>query len=238
MDIKQRVVGAIVLVALAIIFIPMVLEKPHQDSRHQVLSIPPGPEVAPFKIERATPPTLNRSQSAPPPPTLEAPSSPAGAPSGEAPASPAPSAVPGYRVIEKDGEASQRVAPSIVERPPVRAEPVQAEPVNVVPAKVPETAPKPAPKPLSEPKAAPITSGWTIQIGTFKNRASAMAIRDELLADKTGGYVQDFRSSDGQTLTRVFAGPFLQREQADKVKSGIDKRYKVSSLVVQYQPSR
>ncbi|MBK8971228.1 MAG: SPOR domain-containing protein [Hahellaceae bacterium] len=141
-------------------------------------------------------------------------------------------------MIEKDGEASQRVAPSIVERPPVRAEPVQAEPVNVVPAKVPETAPKPAPKPLSEPKAAPITSGWTIQIGTFKNRASAMAIRDELLADKTGGYVQDFRSSDGQTLTRVFAGPFLQREQADKVKSGIDKRYKVSSLVVQHQPSR
>lgn len=140
--------------------------------------------------------------------------------------------VPGYRVIEKDGAASQSIPPvaehtSAKSEPmPVQLEHVKAEPVKAVP---PPAKPVAESKPAEEPMAARVTSGWTIQIGTFKNRSSALAIRDELLADKTGGYVQDFRSSDGQTLTRVFAGPFLQRAQADKIKGEIDKRYKVSS---------
>ena len=56
--------------------------------------------------------------------------------------------------------------------------------------------------------AARVTSGWTIQIGTFKNRSSALAIRDELLADKTGGLCAGFQELGWADLTRVFVGPF------------------------------
>ncbi len=45
---KQRLVGAVVLVALAVIFVPMVLEGPAEQEGISESNIPPPPEVAPM----------------------------------------------------------------------------------------------------------------------------------------------------------------------------------------------
>jgi DedD protein len=237
MNIKQRVVGAVVLVSMAIIFIPMLLETPHEDTLQPVLPVPATPELPRFSIEEARPPKP-LSDIRPLERHVDSPEAlPAAAneeieetefDAGAVPEKAVPAAVMPYKLVEKADIPDETSGQSGV--------------AVVAPD-------KPDGKPDVKPEGKPVATdysldgsnrptGWALQIGTFKNRASATSIRDELMAKKTGGYVQDFKAADGQVLTRVFAGPFLERNHADKAKSEIDKHYKVNSLVVQYRPSR
>ena len=49
---KQRVVGALVIVSLAVIFLPMIFDKPHEASKKQIISIPIQPELPVITIEK------------------------------------------------------------------------------------------------------------------------------------------------------------------------------------------
>ncbi len=250
MDIRQRVIGAVVVVSLAIIFIPMLLEKPHEDSPLTVQPVPPPPVVQRFTVERAEQaagPAVRDDSRVPD-------AAPAGGESGPAesvdrpPAQgPEPVAVPERLAQETPPVATGRTLPPARDDDGSATEKDDSGSSFRIVEKN-ETVTPPAPVPRVQESAAGGTDfrldgdgravGWSVQIGTFRNRGSATAIRDELMANKTGGYVQDFKGADGQVLTRVFAGPFLERKQAETVKGEVDKRYKVSSLVVQYRPSQ
>lgn len=200
MDVKHRVTGAVVLVSLAVIFLPMILERPHQQVDRNLESMPPAPDVPEFVIQEIEAEELPVTQPADPVAILEA--------------APAPKVV--------------------IEEMPIEESVTQTrlEPVHV--------APKPAPMP--EPKAEPpkpkpaVTSGWVVQIGTFKNRESAFRIRDELKASGLGGFTEDYRNADNQAFVRVFAGPFKRREEAENKQKFLDKKYQVKSLLVSRKP--
>jgi len=49
---KQRVVGALVIVSLAVIFLPMIFDKPHEASKKQLISIPIQPELPVITIDK------------------------------------------------------------------------------------------------------------------------------------------------------------------------------------------
>jgi len=48
---KQRIVGALIIVSLAVIFLPMLFDEPHQERERQTLEIPPEPDIPEVTVE-------------------------------------------------------------------------------------------------------------------------------------------------------------------------------------------
>ncbi len=149
---KQRLVGAIVLVSLAVIFVPIILEGPDDEWSPRSHGMPEPPRMDYGKdMELALPPVEvpETAESE----TIE---------SGE----------PGEPEVP---EVPVAAAPAVV--PPV-AQP--SEPVKPAPAPV-KTPPPPAAPAKSDSIAVP-PPGWYIQVGSFSQRMNAEGLRDRLQA--------------------------------------------------------
>ena len=190
LSLKQRLLGAIVLIALAVIFIPMLLSgpAPKQTSETVNLAIPPAPDrefqnrVLPVDATQQQPtassasPDLTKSETLP---TVETPP-----------------------------------------RPAEIAQPTEPVPATPAPATAKsETPPAPAPKP-EPPTAADKAPGraangrFFVQLGIYSSQKNA----DDLVASlKQGGYpafaeASEFQGKPGQ---RVRVGPFEDRAAAE-----------------------
>ncbi|WP_179105725.1 SPOR domain-containing protein [Vreelandella utahensis] len=62
---KQRIIGALIIVSLAVIFLPMLLDEPHQARREQTLEVPPEPEMEPVEAQQPREPQVPESEEAP-----------------------------------------------------------------------------------------------------------------------------------------------------------------------------
>lgn len=62
---KQRIIGALIIVSLAVIFLPMLFDEPHQARREQTLEVPPEPEMEPVEVEQPREPEVPESEEAP-----------------------------------------------------------------------------------------------------------------------------------------------------------------------------
>ena len=192
---RQRLIGAIALVAVLVVFVPMVLDSEPKQQRG-------GPDL-----------TIPSKASAPPlpaPPAAPAKQSPA----AEAPAAPAPEG--------KAPKTDPRVAESKV-LDPSKPPPPKAPPAVV--ASVAPTAPPVAPAPGKVPagqapsagqasEAAPRLEGFAVQVGAFRDEAKLEQARQKLAAAKVPHYTERMEAKAGP-LTRLRAGPFKTREAAE-----------------------
>lgn len=62
---KQRIIGALIIVSLAVIFLPMLFDEPHQARKEQVLEVPSQPDMEPVTIEQPQEPEVTDSVDAP-----------------------------------------------------------------------------------------------------------------------------------------------------------------------------
>ncbi|GAA3955037.1 SPOR domain-containing protein [Allohahella marinimesophila] len=246
---KTRVIGAVILVSLAIIFVPMLfkspadqpgqVETPQSDSAlrsgsdrtpmtdadpraSQRLEVPPTPEVPEFTIEEPAEPELRYSDRAA---DLDA----------------------GQSAVEARGSDDFEIErPTAGERePPTPAAEQNAQPASApreAPAAQPveRTASAPAtPRPAAEKPAAPAGSfgeAWSIQVGSFSDQERAQTVRADLQKEGTAAYVQEVQLDNGSTMVRVYAGPMLERSTAEKLKVTLDKKFGVNSLIMRYRP--
>lgn len=205
---KQRLIGAAVLVALAMIFLPMLLQGPdvgEPDAAQVPLSMPDAPEQ---EFETRELPL------AVPQPAGEG--SVLGGPS--APAADDPNAV---ATVDVDGDAAPRVDAPLPE-PADPSEPLQA--VDAASGQALAAAPAPEPEPESEPAAvaepaAPLpasTAGgrYAVNVGSFSNLANARALADKLRA---AGLPVTSESVDinGKPAMRLRVGPYAERTVAE-----------------------
>jgi len=188
-SLKARLIGAAVLVAVAVLLIPELLS-----GRKSAEPQPADPAEArgtrTFTIE------LNGGTAAgelQPPPVAEVPAlapaavaeQPAAEPPAAAPAEPAPEPV-----------APREPPPGVAKAPP--ATPVQP------PA---ETAPAPA----------PVTrGGWAVQVGAFGSAAAAQRLVKDLQGAGYRAFVSPVTRS-GKTLHRVRVGPEAGRDDANRL---------------------
>ncbi|QKZ03665.1 SPOR domain-containing protein [Pseudomonas eucalypticola] len=214
---KQRMVGALVLIALAVIFLPMLFSR--QDEQRQVRvdapEAPQAPVVQQVKVE--------------PVPVPEQQNLPQDAESVEAQA--APTAPP----------PSMPVAPA-PPAPPSQRAPVQTQAQAPAPAPKPAPVAKPAPAPAPVAKADPAASkidanglpvSWAVQLASLSNRASADSLQKSLRSQGYNAYV---RSADG--MNRVFVGPLIERAEAERLRDLISRQQNVKGFVVRFQPER
>ncbi|MDX1452988.1 MAG: SPOR domain-containing protein [Oleiphilaceae bacterium] len=53
---KQRLIGAFVILSLAVIFLPMIFDKPHHAVTSQMVELPPKPEIKKVEVTQASQP--------------------------------------------------------------------------------------------------------------------------------------------------------------------------------------
>ncbi|WP_439864654.1 SPOR domain-containing protein [Pseudomonas antarctica] len=211
---KQRMVGALVLVALAVIFLPMLFSR--QDEQRQVVVEAPAAPQAPVMPQVQVEPVV-----VPEPQAL--------------PQEPVPSDVE----VAQQQAPTMPVQPSVpvVKPAPAPAPVVAAKPAAPAPASKP-VAPQPAApgKPdvgqsRIDPNGLPIS--WSIQLASLANRESADALQKKLRAQGYNAYI---RSADGKN--RVFIGPLIERAEADRLRDLLGRQQNLNGFVVRFQPER
>ncbi|MEH6388622.1 SPOR domain-containing protein [Pseudomonas profundi] len=198
---KQRIIGALVLIVAAVVFLPMLLSG--QDETVTVeIDAPPAPQMDEREIDVAAPVELPQPEQVP-----------------DLPPTPLP-----------DPEPIPLPEPS---EPPEPPEPAVAVAPTPQPADaIPPAPAEPAPSQPTQAASAP-TGDWVVQLGSFSSTSNAEGLRETLL---TQGYNAYTRSSsvDGQSLTRVFVGPVIDREGANRLRDELARRHGSKGMVVAY----
>ena len=207
--VKQRMVGALVLVALAVIFLPMLFSR--EDEMRQVrVEAPEAPAAPTLPQVQVEPVQVPEPQVLPEEPLIvEQPVAPVQAPS--TPIAPAPTVAP---------------APAVAAKPATPA-PVKVE---AKPAATVVTAAKPA---AGKIDANGLPVSWSIQMASLSNRASADNLQKTL---RSQGYNAYIRSAEG--MNRVYVGPLIERAEAERLRDVINRQQKLKGFVVRFQPER
>lgn len=219
-SLKQRLVGAIVLVLLGVIVIPMLLsgEGPAPITQS---NIPPPPKsefsskIIPLDEVPAAG-TLNPVPISPPTASVElpavvAPSPAKNAATAVAPVAPAPTQAPAQNVTPTPAKSATVTAVA----PPVAA------------------VSKPADSAGKKPAAAKATEAWVVRLGSFASEQNALALRDKLRGKGYKALVEKV-TTRGVPLLRVSVGPEAQRERAEAVRDKLQKELNIKGNVVQY----
>jgi DedD protein len=219
--IKQRLLGGLVLVAGAVLFLPVLL-----DGSGASLTIPPMPAAPQAAgVDAIAPPLEEKVQAADQAVEEMHAGRDVDAPAGageEAAVTPDAAAV-----SAADGAAET-------------AAPAQAPVAAAVPAPkpAPQSAPLPAPRPetrAAAPAAKPATlpEAWIVQVASFSSRDKAEALLKKLRAKK---YAAVLRPQGN--LWKVTVGPELSRSAADSVQARIehDPEIGLKGIVQSYKP--
>lgn len=215
---RQRLVGAAVIIALAVIFLPMLLDAPEEPGRAQQvdLVIPPrtdsGMETrrlpldpgmsAPVAADARDPAAVNplpadSGAAVPPRPAAASPStSSTPAPPRPAPATSAPTPAPAATVTPAPSTAAP-VAPA-------------TRPATAPPATAPTTAPATAPAP------SPSAGGrFLAQFGSYAERANADKLVQDLAKIGIAADIETLSGGSNRSLHRVRSRAYATRAEAD-----------------------
>ncbi|MBV7571850.1 SPOR domain-containing protein [Pseudomonas sp. PDM32] len=210
---KQRMVGALVLVALAVIFLPMLFSR--QDEQRQVTveapAAPQAPALPQVQVEPVAVPEPQALPQEPVPSDDEIAQQESAVPA--APVAPAPAVKP--------------VTPPPAPVPALAAKPATApaQPITASPGK-PDTT-------QSRVDANGLSVSWSVQLASLANRESAEKLQKTL---RSQGYNAYIRTADGKN--RVFVGPLIERAEADRLRDLLNRQQNLKGFVVRFQPER
>lgn len=195
---RRRLIGAIALVTLVAVFLPMVLDsEPKQVAQDIAITIPAKDQAGAFSSRVI--------------PRQETPAQPAAQASSGLPAAPAPVAAEPAKPASSGSTGTPGVPRAVPPTPGERPQP------GVEPKPEPRAAASPAPEP--RPAAA---GGFVVQLGAFSNPANVKQLQERLSANGIKSYTEVLKSGKGDK-TRVRAGPFATREAAEKANDKLKK---------------
>ena len=209
---KQRLVGALILVALGVVFWPIIFVEPGEQGGAEESRIPPRPLVETAPVEAPDIAGLRPSRE------IEKVSEPAD-----------------RELLTLAPEAPPVAASSTVSAPSTNKSEPAAKPA-------PKPAPKPEPKktrseapvkPALDDEGIPIT--WILRVASVSSAEKADQLRKDLLEMGHKAYAKKIRSN-GKTLYRVYVGPKAEKARLQKIQGDIDARFGVSSLITRYYP--
>jgi len=209
-QLKARLIGAVILVALAVFLIPELLSGRKAESP-ETGAPGEGRGTRTFTIDLtgAAQPAAS-AQIKPEVASTKPPALPTPAPVPE-PAS----AAPADAAAARDGTVD--AAPG-AEKRPAAATAETAAPVVEKAAPASRTAPAAA-----TPPVAVVKSGWSVQVGAFGSPATASKLVADLKRDGYKAYLSPI-SKGGKTLHRVRVGPEAARPDADRLAAKLKGR--------------
>ena len=221
---KQRLVGALILVALGVVFWPIIFVEPDDRSRDVSQRMPPPPVVdttpiappdkAGLRDEPVTDAQLESRELEQSIDTIDF-------------AMPADEEA--VRVDTEQAPSEAKAANPAPE--PVAAEVAKATPEATDPQS--RTRSEAPVKPALDAQGIPV--GWILQVASVSDRTKANRLRDELLSLDEKAYIKQVKRGD-EILYRIYVGPKFEQAKLDALKPKVDARFKVNSMVVRYVP--
>ncbi|WP_313460124.1 SPOR domain-containing protein [Pseudomonas sp.] len=209
--VKQRMVGALVLVALAVIFLPMLFTR--QDEMRQVqVDAPQAPAMPSLPEVKVDPVAVPEPQPLPSEPE-------------QVPVVVDESSAPATR-------PSQPITPSPQTQAQAPAQP-QAQSQQAAPSAPKSTAATATANAPSKIDANGLPVSWSVQLASLSSRAGAENLQKTL---RSQGYNAYIRTAGG--LNRVFVGPLIERAEADKLRETLNRQQKLNGFVVRFQPEK
>lgn len=191
---RRRLIGAVVLVTVMVVALPMVLDGESRQSGQDIaINIPALDSSGDFS-----------SRIVPAPAALPKPA-------------PASSDAQAEKAMPAQAQAPQAALPA-----PAKVE--ELVPAAAVPAEPAAAAKEPAPQPKrKDEKPAAGTSRqesvpYVIQLGAFANQANAKERQSRLAALKVKFYTETVKTASGDKL-RVRAGPYATRQEAERAQA-------------------
>lgn len=205
-NIKQRIIGAMVLVSLAIIIIPVLLNggaTPNQSisgdnipkmpvELNRILPNVPEPmEMPSAKVVRAYPESSDSASKAVKKPI---------APTSK-------------KVVSKPKEVDNSKSSNVAVQPK------------------PKVATVPKHEKQSKPATSKIKMAYTLQIASFGKKSNADALKIKLQKKKYKAYIESVLTSNGR-IYRLRVGPYLKFDQISTIKNKIEKQFKLKNTVI------
>ncbi len=212
---KQRLVGALILVALGVVFWPIIFVEPGERPEAEQNRIPPAPAVDAAPIEPPDTAGLRAPQEA--------------RAQEEARGAELPWPVPVEDESVSAGQASSEQAGADKPAEPVAA--VQEEPP--APAETPRTRTEAPEKLEIDEDGVPVA--WILQVASVSSADKAEQLRQRLLAVDQKAYVKRVKRGDKE-LFRVYIGPKFERAALESIRPRIDSEFGVTSMIARYVP--
>jgi DedD protein len=217
---KQRLIGAAVIIALAVIFVPMILDgSGRKESVALNMEVPPEPTFT-FDSKLPDPKQLDEL-----PPIQSSGSTGSNSEAKESDSNPKDSDQPVSETVQENNVAGdQNKTPA--SDPVSDIKPVEVQ-VNAQ-AKVVEAT-------ENHIQTNPALSAWAIQVAAFGEKAKALALQEKLLTSNLSAFTE--RSGNGdKAVYRVKVGPELKRENADKLRDKIETEHGLKGSFVIKHP--
>ncbi len=197
---KERIIGAAVLVLFVVLVVPIFLDGPPDDTEmvsERVLL--PGQEE-----QKTQTVVLDRDRKEPVPNT---------------PVDPAPQPRPDRAPADEEPapQVTQPEAKEPAAEPEVQEKPAEEEPVEEEPVKE-----EPVAEPVRQPPPASTTGMWAVQLGSFSNKDNAEKLAADLRKQGYAAFLSQLQTDAGQ-LHRVRIGPQKDRESAEAMASRLLK---------------
>jgi len=204
-NLKNRLVGVIVIFALAVIFLPMILDGSGVRREQHDVVIPPQPLVtANPEFEQKIDELQARVDALP---ELEPRHVDENSPDNQ---------------IEREPEANTETT---AEAAASAAEEETSQAVATA-----DTQPKES---SSEPRTG--GDSWVLQVGSFQDRKKALAQRDKLRKSNIAAVFIEQFSVDGKPSYRVRLGPFLNRDQTRVAQNKIKAKHDIDGIIMKYE---
>lgn len=232
---RQRLVGAAVLIALAVLLLPIWLDGSGLRAP-RVEPVPTPPKVAqPDKVEVPAPPPQQAEALKNPPKQLMPPPA-ASTPSAADQQASAPSAATESKAQPAtSGESSAKSASStkadqVAQAPAKETKSAPAKETKPAPAKSADSSKTEPAKTESMPKA--VADGkWVVQLGSFSDELNARGLQKSVSEAGFKVFVEPLFAKKG-TVWRVRVGPFASREDANKATERLRERLGRDGLVM------
>jgi len=202
---RRRLIGGATIALLMVVFLPMIFDsEPRRDGseKQEITLAVPAKEGLP----------------ALPPP----------APAAPAPKAKAVPAEPAKTAVVASGAAPTAKVEAKPQPASAKPEPRPAQPVP--------SAARPEARVQAAPQTQPVaaaknTEGFAVQLGAFIEPENLKQLQAKMAAAKIPVYTEELKTASG-TSTRLRAGPYKTREQADKVLVEVNKAGVVEAKVV------
>jgi DedD protein len=250
-ELKQRLIGAVVVTALAAIFIPMLFDDPIENSGQSVseLVIPATPVITGEVSANKLPTNANQVLNAPDSGSenvintdeeteLSAENqSPSETPIADEPVNDGSSNSLDTGVVSETNQPTKPVKAkpqtNIIKQQSTQEPDVEAPVVAVKPIKKPINAEVvPSENNLNKP-AKPKTefSRWTIQAGSFSKKENAVSLMETLRKQGLPVTLDTIKTASNTPLYRLKIGPTLDKKRAAEMKAKLDSQ-KIQSLLI------
>ncbi|GAA6153183.1 SPOR domain-containing protein [Pseudoteredinibacter isoporae] len=241
---KQRLVGAVVLSAVAVLFVPVLFDQHDKHKVDTVSQIPSMPNIDPVDYQSPSRPDGIDPASEPDQMFI--------------PEGGNEQALDGQKVQQADTPAVKTVANSQAEPFIATPQPGQTHSQSTPTAsggsakpsaKVNRPAEKPKPKPTAKPapekrvepssndilKADGTPNAWVLQVISSSSEEKAKNLVKQLQDKNYAAYYRSAKTPKG-LIYRVYVGPKINRSKAERLKRELDKLLNVDALILRFQP--